>query len=63
MVVLFKVRNIFLKSTSKDEIVPVRMYLSNYDLTPTYNNINNKFSVKYYISLVLIDSNDRRYFK
>ena len=38
-----------------DEIVPVRMYLCNYDLTPTYENVNNKFSVKYYLSLVLVD--------
>ena len=43
----------------KDEIIPVRMYLCNYDLTPSYSDkisgISNKFSVKYYISVVLID--------
>ena len=26
-----------------DEIVPIRMYLSNYDLGPTLSNVNNKF--------------------
>eukprot|EP01052_Picozoa_sp_SAG31_P027899 SAG31_NODE_2649_length_5298_cov_3.570110_3_plen_94_part_00 len=26
-------------------------------------NVNNKFSVKYYLNLVLIDEEDRRYFK
>ena len=28
-----------------------------------YRNINNKFSVKYYLNLVLVDEEDRRYFK
>jgi hypothetical protein len=32
-------------------------------LTPTYRNVNNKFSVKYYLNLVLVDEEDRRYFK
>lgn len=40
-----------------------RLYLSPYDLTPTYSNIQNKFSVKYYLNLVLVDEEDRRYFK
>lgn len=34
-----------------------------FDLTPTYRNVNNKFSVKYYLNLVLVDEEDRRYFK
>eukprot|EP00192_Tetraselmis_astigmatica_P016193 CAMPEP_0117668554 /NCGR_PEP_ID=MMETSP0804-20121206/11616_1 /TAXON_ID=1074897 /ORGANISM="Tetraselmis astigmatica, Strain CCMP880" /LENGTH=98 /DNA_ID=CAMNT_0005476463 /DNA_START=281 /DNA_END=576 /DNA_ORIENTATION=+ len=34
-----------------------------YDLTPTYKNINNKFSVRYFLNLVLVDEEDRRYFK
>jgi len=38
-------------------------FLSGFDLTPTYKNIHNKFSVKYYLNLVLIDEEDRRYFK
>jgi hypothetical protein len=32
-------------------------------LTPTHHNINNKFSVKYFLNLVLVDEEDRRYFK
>ena len=32
-------------------------------MTPTYRNVNNKFSVKYYLNLVLVDEEDRRYFK
>jgi vacuolar protein sorting-associated protein 26 len=39
------------------------MFLSAYDLTPTYKNVNNKFSVKYFLNLVLVDEDDRRYFK
>ena len=47
----------------KNEIVPIRFFLSPYELTPTYPNVNNKFSVKYIINLVLFDANDKRYFK
>jgi len=48
---------------SKGEVIPIRLYMGAYDLTPTYKNINNKFSVKYFINLVLVDEEDRRYFK
>jgi vacuolar protein sorting-associated protein 26 len=47
----------------RGECIPVRLFLSPYDLTPTYKSVNNKFSVKYYLNLVLIDDEDRRYFK
>ena len=33
------------------------------NLTPTYRNINNKFNVRYYLNLVLVDQEERRYFK
>lgn len=42
------------------ECIPVRLYLSGLDLTPTYKNIQNKFSVKYFLNLVLVDEEDRR---
>lgn len=46
------------------ESIPVRMFLSACPaLTPTYSKVNNKFSVKYYLNLVLVDEDDRRYFK
>jgi vacuolar protein sorting-associated protein 26 len=45
------------------ESIPVRLFLTPYELTPSYRNINNKFSVKYYLNLVLVDEEDRRYFK
>ncbi|KAF8398140.1 hypothetical protein HHK36_017066 [Tetracentron sinense] len=47
----------------RGESIPVRLFLSPYELTPTYRNINNKFSVKYYLNLVLVDEEERRYFK
>lgn len=47
----------------KGEVVPVRFYLSSTDLSPTYNNVNNRFSCRYSLNLVLIDEQDRRYFK
>jgi hypothetical protein len=45
------------------ESIPIRLFLSPYDLTPTYKLVHNKFSVKYYLNLVLVDEEDRRYFK
>ena len=47
----------------KDEVIPVRMYLTNFDLTPSYRDKDKKFHVKYYLSLVLIEKNGRKYFK
>ena len=47
----------------KNEIVPIRFFLSPYELTPTYINVNNKFSVQYYVNMVLFDDKDKRYFK
>lgn len=47
----------------RTECVPVRLYFSGFDLTPSYKNVQNKFSVKYFLNLVLVDEEDRRYFK
>jgi len=47
----------------RGETIPIRLFLSPYPLTPTYRNIGNKFSVRYYLNLVLVDEEDRRYFK
>ncbi|ETW09683.1 hypothetical protein H310_00196 [Aphanomyces invadans] len=47
----------------KGESIPVRLFLGGVALTPTYKNVNNKFSVKYFLNLVLVDESDRRYFK
>ncbi|RHY02027.1 hypothetical protein DYB25_000211, partial [Aphanomyces astaci] len=47
----------------KGESIPVRLFLGGVGLTPTFKNVNNKFSVKYFLNLVLVDEEDRRYFK
>lgn len=47
----------------RGESIPIRLFLSGYDLTPTMRDVNKKFSVRYYINLVLVDEEDRRYFK
>lgn len=47
----------------RGEAIPVRLFLSQYDLSPTYKSIYNIFSVRYFLNLVLIDREDRRYFK
>lgn len=47
----------------RGESIPVRLFLEGYPLTPTYRSVNNLFSVRYYLNLVLVDEEDRRYFK
>eukprot|EP00301_Raphidiophrys_heterophryoidea_P019784 c4638_g1_i1.p1 GENE.c4638_g1_i1~~c4638_g1_i1.p1 ORF type:complete len:306 (+),score=105.13 c4638_g1_i1:1-918(+) len=47
----------------RGESIPVRLFLGGYDMTPTMRNVHSKFSVKYYLNLVLVDEEDRRYFK
>ena len=49
----------------KGECVPIRLFLAPLDLTPSYRVANSQctFSVKYYLNLVLIDEEERRYFK
>lgn len=51
----------------KGETIPIRLFLKPFakscKLTPTLRTVHNKFSVKYYLNLVLVDEEDRRYFK
>lgn len=47
----------------KGESIPIRLFLGAYDLTPTMRDIQRKFSVRYYLNLVLVDEEERRYFK
>ena len=47
----------------RGECIPVRVYLSGFELSPTLKSIHNRLSVKYFLNLVLIDEEDRRYFK
>jgi len=50
-------------SPVRGECIPVRLFLNGFELTPTFKDVNKKFSVRYYLNLVLIDQEDRRYFK
>ena len=58
------------------ESIPIRLFLSGFELTPTLKDVAKKFSVRYFLNLVLIDEEvrrravsvcharqDRRYFK
>uniref|UniRef100_A0A914MME4 Vacuolar protein sorting-associated protein 26 n=1 Tax=Meloidogyne incognita TaxID=6306 RepID=A0A914MME4_MELIC len=47
----------------KGESIPIRLFLAGYDLTPTMRDVAKRFSVRYFLNLVLIDEEDRRYFK
>ena len=60
----------------RGEIVPIRMPLAGLDLTPSFavggsgqqqggpaNATDSFFSVRYFLNLVLLDEEDRRYFK
>ncbi|CDW55438.1 Protein MON2-like protein [Trichuris trichiura] len=47
----------------KGESIPIRLFLSGYDLTPTMREIHKRFSVRYFLNLVLVDEEERRYFK
>jgi hypothetical protein len=46
-----------------DENIPIRFFLSPYELSPTQTSVNNRFSTQYFINLVLLDVEERRYFK
>lgn len=47
----------------KGEVIPVRIFLSHFQLTPTYVELNEKYDVRYFLNVVLYDQDDRRYFK
>ncbi|KAI9825501.1 MAG: Vacuolar protein sorting-associated protein 26 [Phylliscum demangeonii] len=50
-------------SPSRGEAIPIRLFLGGFPLTPTFREVNKKYSTRYYLSLVLIDEDARRYFK
>ncbi|CAJ0572050.1 unnamed protein product, partial [Mesorhabditis spiculigera] len=47
----------------RGESIPIRLFLGAYDLTPTMRDVSKKFNVRYFLNLVLVDEEDRRYFK
>jgi len=42
-------------TTFPGETIPIRLFLGGFDLTPTFREVNKKYSTRYYLSLVLID--------
>jgi hypothetical protein len=40
------------------ETIPIRLFLGGFDLTPTFRDVNKKFSTRYFLSLVLIDEGE-----
>jgi len=48
---------------SRGETIPIRLFLTSIDLAPSMKEVQNKFSVRWYINIVLTDEEDRRYFK
>ena len=40
---------------AKGEIIPIRIYLSGVDLTPSYKDINKRLSVRHFLNLILVD--------
>ncbi|KAG9393134.1 Vacuolar Protein Sorting 26 (VPS26) [Carpediemonas membranifera] len=47
-------------SPVRGETVPIRLFLKGRGLTPTYTNVNNKFSVRYFLILSMIDESEHR---
>ncbi len=47
----------------KGERVPVRLHLAGLPLTPSIANAAGVLTVRYFLNLVLVDEEDRRYFK
>jgi len=48
---------------SKNERIPVRLFLKSYNLTPSYPDIEGFFGVKYFLNFVVVDGEDNRFFK
>lgn len=48
---------------NKGQCIPIRLYLKHLKLTPTMVDINQKFSIRTFINLSILDDFDRRYFK
>jgi len=47
----------------KGERIPIRLHLAGLDVGPTLLSVGNVLNVRYFLNLVLVDEEDRRYFK
>lgn len=48
---------------SRNEIIPLKIFLTGIPLTPSFDDVNSRLQVVYYLNLVLIDVEERRFFK
>merc|ERR1712088_120826 len=48
---------------AKGEVIPIRLFLKSFQGQPTMKEVAKRFSVRYFLNLVLVDEEDRRYFK
>ncbi|KAJ5079714.1 vacuolar protein sorting-associated protein [Anaeramoeba ignava] len=48
-------------SPDKGDSIPIRLFLEQFPLTPTFNKVQKKFSVRYFLNLLLIDEQGKRY--
>jgi vacuolar protein sorting-associated protein 26 len=46
-----------------EEMIPIRMYLDCFELSPTYRDLNNMISIRYFIKIDIIDDDDKHYSK
>jgi vacuolar protein sorting-associated protein 26 len=44
---------------SLDKIIPIRKYLKGFEITPSHQKIKNKFYIKYFLNIILIDDERR----
>ena len=47
----------------RGEMIPIRLPLDGLDVAPTMASVSSPFAVRYFLNLVLVDEEDRRYFK
>ena len=47
----------------KNDRIPIRFFLKSYNLTPSYQNIEGIFAVKYFLNLIVVDDSNYKYFK
>ena len=50
-------------SPADGDIVPIRMLLNGFALSPTYKELNNVISVKYFLKFVIIDEEEKSFYK
>ena len=56
MAIIVAVLRVFTKGNQyTGESIPIRLFLAGFELTPTIKDAAKKFSVRYYLNLVLVD--------